>query len=180
MNLQTVLNNAAKISVDSPALKKMGMSASAVALAMSSIMLFEGVVLRTYKDPVGILTACYGHTGPDVKAGQKYTKEQCQALLEKDMVKHAKALNCVKDAPLTQTQKAAYVSFAYNVGVGGFCNGSVAKKANAGDMHGSCDAMLLYNKARKNGKLVVLPGLVKRRNVENAICKMELEPKDAK
>ena len=177
MNLNQILQRASKIPGDNPSLKKLGMGATAVSIAMATIMAMEGVVYKTYRDPVGILTACYGHTGADVVAGKKYTPAECEALLQKDLVKHAKALNCVKDAPLTQTQKAAYVSMAYNIGVAGFCKSSTAKLANAGDMIGSCNAMMKHTKARKNGKLVELPGLVKRRKLEVEICKMELGEK---
>ncbi len=37
---------------------------------------FEGEELTGYLDPVGIETACYGHTKTAV-AGKEYTEEEC-------------------------------------------------------------------------------------------------------
>ena len=44
----------------------------------------EGTYLYAYKDPGGVLTVCTGHTGTDIVRGQRYSLEQCKALLEKD------------------------------------------------------------------------------------------------
>ena len=49
---------------------------SAVALVGS----FEGLRHVAYLDPVGIPTACYGHTA-GVELGQTYTTAQCEELL---------------------------------------------------------------------------------------------------
>ncbi|MCI0256950.1 glycoside hydrolase family protein, partial [Cronobacter sakazakii] len=37
----------------------------------------EGVKYKPYLDPVGIPTVCAGITGPDVKMGKVYTKQEC-------------------------------------------------------------------------------------------------------
>lgn len=39
-------------------------------LAVPPIQHYEGTVLSTYRDPVGIITACTGHTGTELKMGQ--------------------------------------------------------------------------------------------------------------
>jgi lysozyme len=67
---------------------------------------------------------------------------------------------------MSPSRKAAYTSFAYNVGIEAFCRSSVAWKFNGGDSVGSCDALLLYVKA----KGITLPGLVKRREQERELC----------
>ena len=36
---------------------------------LNLISSFEGLALKTYRDPVGILTIGFGHTGPDVVRG---------------------------------------------------------------------------------------------------------------
>ena len=139
--------------------------AGAAAIAAAVVMQHEGLRLWAYRDPVGVLTACYGHTGPDVQPGQTYTREQCRALLEQDLARHAQALACIH-RPLTDGQKAAFVSFAYNVGSEAFCSSSLVRKANAGDMPGACADLSkwVYAKGQK------LPGLVKRRAAERAMC----------
>jgi lysozyme len=67
---------------------------------------------------------------------------------------------------LPPQRKAAYTSAAYNIGVDAFCRSSMARKENAGDVQGACDALLLYVYA----KGVKLPGLVKRREQERELC----------
>ena len=145
---------------------------SCAALLLVCVPLFEGTVHTTYVDPVGIVTACTGHTGAGLKLGQKFTAEQCQALLMADLLKHAEpVLKCVpglKDKPYPL---AASVSLAYNIGTTAFCNSRIAKRFNAGDYAGACADFSLYVKA--GGK--VLPGLVKRRAYERAMCESKLE-----
>lgn len=60
----------------------------------------------------------------------------------------------------------AFLSVSYNIGRGAFCSSSIARKANAGDIRGACNAILLWNKA--GGRVV--KGLVNRRAEENKIC----------
>ena len=143
--------------------------AGATALAVPLVMLYEGTVLRTYKDPVSILTACTGHTGPELRMGQTFTKEQCETMLYGDLLKHADALNCIK-TPLADNQKAAFLSFAFNVGNKAFCDSTLARKANAGDMMGACAELSRWVMA--GGR--ELPGLVKRRAAERELCEKGL------
>ena len=139
--------------------------ASAAAIVTAFVAQHEGLRLWAYRDPVGVLTACYGHTGPDVQPGQTYTPAQCREMLERDLARHAQALACIH-RPLTDGQKAAFVSFAYNVGPQAFCGSTLARKANAGDLAGACAELdkWVYAKGQR------LPGLVKRRAAERAMC----------
>jgi len=143
--------------------------AGAAALAVPLVQHFEGTVFSTYRDPVGIITACAGHTGPELKMGQTYTREQCDEMLYKDLAKHADALSCVH-APLTDGQRAAFLSFAFNVGDDAFCRSTLVRKANAGDIDGACAELSRWTFA--GGKQ--LPGLVKRRAAERQLCEAGL------
>ena len=143
--------------------------ASSVALVIPLVVYYEGVVLRTYADPINKITACTGHTGPELRMGQRYTKEQCETMLYGDLLKHADALNCIK-TPLTDNQKAAFLSFAFNVGNGAFCKSTLARKANAGDLMGACAELSRWVMA--GGR--ELPGLVKRRAAERHLCEKGL------
>lgn len=143
--------------------------ACATALVVPLVMLWEGTVLRSYKDPVSILTACTGHTGPELRMGQTFTKEQCETMLYGDLLKHADALDCIK-TPLADNQKAAFLSFAFNVGNGAFCQSTLARKANAGDLMGACAELSRWVMA--GGR--ELPGLVKRRAAERQLCEKGL------
>lgn len=131
---------------------------------------FEGVVLRGYKDPIGIVTACAGHTKTAV-LGKPYTMEECLNLLQIDLIEHAEGvLRCAPILEGRTWQLAASVSFAYNVGVGAFCGSTMARKFNAGDFEGACAELDRWVYA--NGK--VLSGLVKRRRIERDLCEMHL------
>ena len=141
----------------------------AVALAVPLIAKYEGTVLRSYRDPIGILSACTGHTGPELRDGQTFTRQQCEEMLYKDLAKHADALACVSQ-PLTDGQRAAFVSFAFNVGEGAFCGSTLVRKANAGDIDGACAELSRWTYA--GGKQ--LPGLVKRRAAERQLCEAGL------
>lgn len=143
--------------------------AGAVALVLPVVLLYEGTVHSTYRDPIGIVTACTGHTGPELRMGQRYTKEQCEAMLYGDLLKHADALNCIK-TPLADNQKAAFLSFAFNVGNGAFCKSTLARKANAGDLMGACAELSRWVMA--GGR--ELQGLVNRRAAERQLCEKGL------
>lgn len=69
-------------------------------------------------------------------------------------------------APLHQYEYDAAVSLAYNIGIKAFCSSTVAKRFNAGDYRGACDAFLMWNKFQ--GK--ELRGLTVRRQRERATC----------
>lgn len=142
---------------------------AAVVLAVPLVQKYEGTVLRSYRDPVNVLTSCTGHTGPELRDGQTFTREQCEEMLYKDLAKHADALSCVR-APLTDGQRAAFLSFAFNVGDDAFCRSTLVRKANAGDIDGACAELSRWTFA--GGKQ--LPGLVKRRAAERQLCERGL------
>ena len=130
---------------------------------------FEGTVQVGYRDPIGIVTACTGNTDSAV-LGKRYTKAECADLLEKDLSRHAQGVNaCVPLDPLTTGQRAAAVSFAFNVGVEGFCGSTFARKLKAHDPT-ACAELSRWTHA--GGR--ELPGLVKRRKAERDICEGKL------
>lgn len=143
--------------------------ASSVALVIPLVVYYEGVVLRTYADPINKITACVGHTGPELRMGQRYTRQQCEYMLYGDLLKHAQALDCIKQ-PMTDGQKAAFLSFAFNVGNRAFCGSTLVRKANAGNMPGACAELSRWTWA--DGR--ELPGLVKRRAAERQLCEKGL------
>ena len=78
------------------------------------------------------------------------------------------AINKAVKVSLTQGQFDALVSFVFNVGVKNFQGSTLLKKLNAGAYAGAAEQLPLWCNARdpKTGKLVRLPGLVKRRQEE--------------
>lgn len=144
------------------------------ATLLTCVPMFEGTVDHSYRDPVGIVTSCTGHTGPELKVGQKFTKEQCQEQLIADLLKHAEpVLKCtpgLKDQPY---RLAASVSFAFNEGVTAYCDGPIGRHFRAGDYEGGCRNFNESDTGRPqyitaDGK--VLAGLVRRRAYERAMC----------
>ena len=143
--------------------------AGALALAVPLVVTFEGYVPWVHRDPIGRLAACYGHDDQTMTPGKRFTAAECQAMLDQDLLKHAQALDCIKH-PLTDGQKAAFVSFAFNVGNKALCDSTLARKANAGDMAGACAELSRWTRA--GGR--ELPGLVKRRAAERELCERGL------
>lgn len=134
--------------------------------AITGVAYFEGYVPTVYRDPIGRLAACYGHDNQALTPGASYTRQQCEDILAEDLVRHARALECIA-VPLTDGQKAALVSFAFNVGADALCGSTLARKANSGRPASDwCNELLRWNRA--GGK--VLPGLTKRRQAERTMC----------
>lgn len=143
-----------------------GAVAAIIALASAySIIPSEGLRQNAYRDPVGIPTICYGHTG-DVKLGDRKTLDECKDILQGDALKHYEGVKACIKPEMTVGQAAGFTSFAFNVGVAKFCGSTIAKKANAGDMAGACAELSRWVYA--GGQ--VLPGLVERRKKERALC----------
>lgn len=140
--------------------------AALAAICVACIVPAEGLRRVAYSDPVGIPTICFGETR-GVKLGDRATSEQCKEMLSIRVVEDfiPGVERCVK-RPMPPEREAAFVSFAYNVGVGRFCESSVVRKYNSGDAVGACDSLLLYTKAAG----ITLPGLVKRREQERQLC----------
>lgn len=141
-----------------------GAAAAAALLVFTPVQ--EGRVLKTYRDIGGVLTYCDGAT-ENAQAGKTYSPAECDAQLDRDLERHAAGIaKCVPMDRLTDGQRVAFVDAAYNIGVPAFCGSSMARRANAGDMVGACDALLMWNRA--GGREVA--GLTRRRQRERELC----------
>ncbi|NDJ59429.1 lysozyme [Enterobacteriaceae bacterium 4M9] len=156
----------------SPALKNkilaaMGCGAIAVATAMlAGKDGLEGREYIPYRDVVGVVTVCDGHTGSDIIWGKRYTDNECDELTRKDLTHIAKQVQPYIKVPTTETQRAAIYSFAYNVGPTAAINSTLLKKLNAGDAVGACNELRRWVFA--GGKK--WRGLMNRREVEREVC----------
>lgn len=128
---------------------------------------FEGLRTYAYRDPIGIPTICYGETR-GVVMGQTKTAEQCKDMLGNRLIEFSSGIDkCLADEKnIPDKTYGAFVSFAYNVGVGAFCSSTLVKKANGGDLVGACNELPRWTRAGG----IVLPGLVKRRAEERSLC----------
>lgn len=148
-----------------------GLSAGAALGGAILIAPQEGLVLGTYKDAVGIVTSCYGHTGPELVLGQTFTQAQCDEQLAKDVAKHNKEMLRYVKVPLNLYQEAALTSFSYNVGIGNFSSSSLLKELNKGNYKTACTKLLDWVYAKKQK----LKGLVTRRAQEMKVCMGEID-----
>ncbi|WP_159282191.1 lysozyme [Rahnella variigena] len=157
----------------SPALRKKIIGvAGGGALAIATVMIpsLEGVEYKPYQDIAGVWTVCYGHTGNDIILNKTYTQAECKAILDKDLVPFAKSVDRSVKVPTNEYQKAALISFSYNVGVTAFERSSLLRNLNAGNYRAACDGLKswVYAGSGKNKK--AWPGLMNRRDVEREVC----------
>ncbi|WP_137171452.1 lysozyme [Massilia sp. HP4] len=176
-------------------MRRAGLAGIVGAVAAAALLVitpkFEGTELTTYRDMGGVLTYCTGAT-EHAQWGKTYTPEQCRTQLDHDLARHALGIaRCVPLASMTDGQRVAFVDAAYNIGVGNFCGSSMARRANAGDMTGACNALLAWNKVKvwrqvigadgkpvkdTNGQVVMrqvleeVRGLTRRRQAERELC----------
>lgn len=139
----------------------------ALALAIGISMIFEGKVNHTYIDMVGVRTICYGHTGPDVHAGDNHTDAECKAILERDLEKSWAAIDQYVTVETDPWVRAAAADFALNVGVEAFRRSSFVRLLNQGRVHEACNSLLLWTRA---GPQKNVQGLIRRRQAERHLC----------
>lgn len=125
----------------------------------------EGCRLEAYRCPAGVLTIGYGHTGTDVREGQRVSAEEADRLLRDDLSHIERRIQQLVSAPLTQGQFDALVSFAFNVGVGALERSTLLRRLNAEDYRGAAVEFGRWTQA--GGR--ELPGLVHRRREERAM-----------
>ncbi|MDC7260579.1 lysozyme [Shinella sp. HY16] len=138
-----------------------------MAAAVALIGGWEGLRTVAYRDVVGIPTVCFGETR-GVKMGDRYSVDECKAMLGDGLAEFEQGMRKCLKAP-DQIPAKSYISFlslSYNIGTGAFCGSTVARRANAGDVRGACNAIPMWNKA--GGRVV--QGLVNRRKDEQRIC----------
>lgn len=147
--------------------------APAAAIVLTVVPSVEGTILRGYRDPLGVITACTGHTKTAV-LGRPYSKEECEKLLVDDLVKHAEpVIRCAGTVDqLGPYRMAGAVSFAFNVGGANFCSSTFAKRLKAGDPR-ACEELSRWIMAggkdcrvRENDCY----GIVTRRQIERDVC----------
>ena len=136
---------------------------------------FEGFKPQLYNDPVGHCTVGYGtlvHRGncDGQSSEQPYlsgvSEESATQLLSEEATRFQRVINEKVSVPLNQNQNDALVSFVYNVGDGNFQKSTLLRLLNQGNYAAVPVELKKWTKARQNGKLIDLPGLVRRRAAE--------------
>jgi lysozyme len=145
-------------------------SAQGIAL----IQRFEGCaklrgdgLVEAYPDPGtggAPWTIGWGATGPGIEQGTVWTRSQCDARLANDLGRYAGDVSAaIGEAPTTQAQFDALVSFHYNTGA--IARATLTKRHVAGDYAAATAEFARWNRA--GGR--VLQGLVRRRAAEAAL-----------
>lgn len=127
--------------------------------AIELIKEFEGLRLSAYKCEAGVWTIGWGHTS-GVKPGMKISAEHADELLRADAECVARFLSPLA---LTPNQRAALISFGYNIGVDSLRRSTLMKLVanDSGDRRIAAEfAKWKYAGGR------VINGLVRRRKRE--------------
>lgn len=130
---------------------------------------WEGFREDAYLCPAGVWTIGYGTTrwpdGRRVKSGEKITRKVADGMMRLQLRDFASEVDRLVDVPLTTHERAALISFTYNVGSSAFASSTLRKLLNAGDRAGAAEQFRRWNKA--NGE--VSQGLINRRVDEAAM-----------
>ena len=125
---------------------------------------FEGLRLKAYTCPAGVLTCGYGSTGPDIKLDTEWTEDEAEARMQQDAARFLATAKKLCPA-LEGDALAAMADFAYNLGSTRLKASTLRRRINAGDMAGA--RVELAKWVRGGGR--ILPGLVARRAAEAAL-----------
>lgn len=134
---------------------------------LALIRQFEGLALKAYRDPVGILTIGYGSTGPHVHEGMTITPAEADALLRKDLERFERGVAKMA-GEMTPGQFSALVAFSFNVGLKALQDSTLLKLHRTGDHAAAAGQFPRWNRA--GGK--VLKGLTKRRAAERDLYRL--------
>lgn len=139
--------------------------------AIDLIKKWEGLYLNAYLCPAKVPTIGYGTIrypdGKPVRLGEKISMKRAEELLIWEVEKIATQIPSLN---VNQNQYDALVSFTYNLGIGALLKSTLYRKckANADDPTIK-DEFMKWTKAKVNGRLMILKGLVKRRTEEAAL-----------
>ena len=126
------------------------------------IKAFEGLSLTAIRlRGEEYYTIGYGHYGKEVKAGQRITAQEAEALLKADLTKFEHWVSSIPEFLPNQNQFDALVSFTYNLGAGNLqrlCKGRTAAQV--------AEHMTAYINA---GSDIFREGLLKRRQTEQEL-----------
>lgn len=129
----------------------------------------EGLRLKAYRCPAGVLTIGYGHT-LNVKPGDVISKDTADRLFVEDVERVERQLDAENYSKhLSQGQYDAVIDFIFNLGWGKYRSSTLRKKllCNVNDVTIPDEfRRWVYGTDPKTGAKIKLPGLVKRREWE--------------
>lgn len=143
----------------------------ALSLARELVTSFEGFREYVYADAGGVATVGWGHTDatgcgpPIVTLSGRITEAMGEAYLACDLAVTASAVDRLVTSQLFPEQKAALISFAFNVGTRKLEQSTLLKHDNAGRFDAAADELLRW--VLCDGKR--LRGLIERRRIERQV-----------
>ncbi|GAB4528336.1 MAG: hypothetical protein Kow00133_17230 [Amphiplicatus sp.] len=136
---------------------------------------YEGLRMSAHYAPSEQWTVGYGHTAT-ARHGMSVTEGDAERLLREDVKPIETLIAETVRAPLNQNEHDALVSLIFNIGEDNWRRSTVLRKLNEGDKLAAAQAFEMWTRARVNGELVTLDGLVRRRAAEKSLFLM---PTDA-
>ena len=140
--------------------------------AVNFIKEFEGFKGYAYIDTDGTPVIGYGLSkiaGKPVRLGDRITTHQAEVALKAHLQEIDKELSQILKVNLSDRQKSALASIAFNVGINAIKNSTLLRKINAKDFAGAANEFLRWDKANIRGRLVQMPGLARRRTAEREL-----------
>lgn len=125
----------------------------------------EGLQLKPYPDGEGFSIGIGHYIQPNEKSLMNgITKDVAIRLFNTDLEKVDRAIDRLVKVSITDNQKLALASFAFNIGIGDFEDSTLLKELNAGNYSKASLQFPVWNKSKDRfGILRVNPVLVKRR-----------------
>ena len=147
---------------------------AAIVTAGAFVAPWEGKRNTAYVDIAGVLTVCYGHTGPDVHRGLRVTDQECKWLLSEDLAEALTVVNQSVTAPMSEPRKAGLASFVFNVGETKFKHSTLLRLLNRGHP-AACDQLLrwIYVYDPVTDQYVINDSIRQRRIEERELCLYE-------
>jgi lysozyme len=140
--------------------------AAIISAAVPVTTTWEGMDRVARRDAIGTghpVTYCYGQTDEfgDVKVGQRFTKVECDAAIQKSLPKYVNGVAKCATHIFPVKIWAALVDGAYNAGIAAVCRSPMMVRMNEGDYTAGCNAFAGWY-IRSDGQ--VRKGLIARRS----------------
>lgn len=147
-------------------------ASDAVTLAFILVAQFEGFRANAYQDQTGRWTIGYGRTEnvnptctTTIEAESDWTKARLGWLEER--------IDRMAGRDMKSNQMAALLSFAYNLGLAALERSTLFSLVQAGQWLPASLEFEKWSKAKVDGQLVTVPGLLKRRQAERQLFTSE-------
>ncbi len=134
--------------------------------------------IKAYLDPVDIWTIGYGSIehldlNRPILEGDIITRTTAERWLEIEVGEKAEDVERLCKVPLKQCMFDALVSFTYNIGIGAFGESTMLRLLNKGNYEAAAREFDRWVHGEDSGTRRPLPGLVDRRNEEEALFRRD-------